>query len=92
MTIIKHQKEGGRGFGVVLHLKPLWHPRTQWDGREGLAAAGQKNFSMHTLLLSLRSNLNETGDPSASLDKAEHPPLLSFLPCAASVEATMAIV
>lgn len=72
-------------------FKTLWYPRMQWDRREGLAVAGQKNFSMHTLLLSLRSNLNETGDPSASHDKAEHPPL-SFLPCAASVEATIAIV
>lgn len=50
MAVIKHQKEGGRGIGSFLHLNPsvASQDAVGGEGRAGLAAAGQKNFSMHT--------------------------------------------
>lgn len=79
MTVIKHQKEGGRGIGSFLHLNPSLASQ---DAVGGEGRGGQdwqlpdKRISACTLLLSLRSHSSETGDPDSPLDKAEPGPLL----------------
>lgn len=76
MTVIKHQKEGGRGIGSFLHLNPSVASQDAVGGEGRTGSCRTKEFQHAHFSFSLRPHLSETGDPGSPLDKAEPSPLL----------------